>query len=209
MTRARILAEFAAASEQDAGRVRTMTVNSGVPVYRFNMWTGEEYYLQLGMGADQIDISRLAGAPLLKDHNRSVDSVIGSVRAPRLDGGILKAEAHFSTTPDVETIWAKVQDGTLRNVSVEAAVSHREKLKEKLDGLPVYLATKWEPEAVALVPVGADRNAALMSADFGPDDFRAEVKGIINQVLAEAGFACALEDVKRELHRIILRIARR
>ena len=131
MLRTKLFAEmFAADAAPDGALVREMIVNSGEPVYRYNFWTGEEYFLKLSMDPAHVDFGRLVNGPLTVNHDRTVESTVGVIESAWLDG-VLKARARFSMADSAEDIRQKVLDGTLRNVSVEAAVNHLEKQKEK------------------------------------------------------------------------------
>lgn len=184
MHRARFVAALSAAEGQP-GRVREMIVNSGEPVYRFNMWTGEEYFLRLSLQPEHVDFSRLVNGPLTINHDRSVESTVGVIERAWMEGAVLKASARFSEAESANEIWQKVEEGILKQVSVEANIAQTTKQKEKFDGLPLYVATKWSAEAVSIVPVGADRNAVLMSADNDPAALREMLKAAVAEALAE------------------------
>lgn len=195
MNRARIFTEFLAHSGEPSSRVRTLQIYTGTPVYRFDFWTGKEWFLRLSMEPGSVDLGRLDRAPVLKDHNRATDSVVGALENPRLENGVLLADARFSETESTAEVWQKIQEGVLRNVSVEASIAKQEKTSDKIDGLPVYLATKWEPEAVALVAVGADRHAQIMSA-FDPQDAHEQVLAAVRAAVDEQ-LAPMREELKR------------
>lgn len=200
MLRTKLFAEmFAADAAPDGALVREMIVASGEPVYRYNFWTGEEYFLKLSMSPEHVDFARLVNGPLTVNHDRSVEATVGVIEAAWLDGGI-KARARFSTAASAEDIRQKVIDGTLRNVSIEAFVSRLEKQKDKFEGLSLYVATKWEAQAVSIVPVGADRNATLMAAvDFDSEGAREMLRGLVSQALEDAEVRTRLETMQREL----------
>lgn len=182
MRRARFLQEFRAAQVANQPRVKTMVLYSGTPVYRFDWWTGEEYMLTLSTDPAHVNMKRLKNAPVLADHYRSVDRTVGVVENAWLEGKKIMADTRFADTPDVETVWAKVDSGIIRNVSIEAAVMDTEDISKKGDKMRSYLAIDWEPQAVALVPVGADPGAQMLSAAEGqdiwlPEDLYSRPKG--------------------------------
>jgi len=164
MKRTRFVADFRA--QGDAGaRVRDMVVYSETPVYRFDWWTGKEFMLTLSMDKSAVDLNRLANAPLLADHYRSVDSQVGVLEKAWIDNRKLMATARFADTPGTSETWAKVEQGIIRNVSVEASINQTKDITKKGDQIQSLLAIDWTPEAVALVPVGADPNATLLSSE--------------------------------------------
>ena len=191
-------------------RRRDLVIYSGTPVYRFNFWTGEEYYLQLGTGDGEVDIERLNNAPLTLDHVRSVETTVGVFEKAWLSDGKLMGTARFAETPDVDDIWAKVEQGILRNVSVEASFGRVDKAKEKYEGLALYRAPKWTPEAVSLVAVGADRNAVLMAnMDFDAAAVREMMRAAAREEMDSAGVAREIQELRRELLGLKLRLARK
>lgn len=195
MTQTRFISEFRAAparaAEQAAARVKQMVVYSGAPVYRFDWWSGEEYMLTLSTEPAHINLKRMKNAPVLADHYRSVDRTVGVVEDVWLDGKKLMAETRFAQTDDVADVWAKVESGIIRNVSVEAAVFQTKDTSKKGDKMRSLLAIDWEPQAVALVPVGADPGAQLLSGDTGaniwlPEDLYRKPQGFDLTASAEA-----------------------
>lgn len=169
MIRARILQDFRAQGAQAGTRVREMVIYSGAPVYRYDFWAGQEYFLTLSMDPDHVNLKRLKNAPVLADHRRSVHNTVGVVERAWLDGKKLMAETRFhesaNAESDHEDLWAKIKAGIIRNVSVEAMVMQTKDITKKGDAMKSLLAIDWSPEAVALVPVGADQNATLLSED--------------------------------------------
>lgn len=209
MNKVRFAAEIMQAAASGERR-RDMVIYSGTPVYRFNFWTGEEYYLQLGTGEGEVDIERLNNAPLTLDHVRSVEATVGVFERAWLDDGKLMGTARFAETPDVADVWAKIEQGILRNVSVEASFDKVEKAKEKHEGLALYRAPKWTPEAVSLVAVGADRNAVLMAnMDFDAAAVRDMMRAAARDEMDSAGVAREIQNLRRELLGLKLRIIRK
>lgn len=191
MTHARFLSELRASQAATAPRLKTMVMYSGTPVYRFDWWSGEEYMLTLSTDPAHINLKRMKNAPVLADHYRSVDRTVGVVEDVWLDGKRLMAETRFAETDDVTDIWAKVESGIIRNVSVEAAVIQTKDTSKKGDKMRSLLAIDWEPQAVALVPVGADPGAQLLSGDAGsaiwlPEDLYRKPQGFDLTASAEA-----------------------
>jgi hypothetical protein len=65
----------------------------------------------------------------------------------------------FSKRPDVEPIFQDVLDGIMPNVSVGARLHKLKETTQEGDQMKSFIATDWEPYAVALVGVGADPGA--------------------------------------------------
>lgn len=197
MTHARFLSELRASQTSTTPRLKTMVMYSGTPVYRFDWWSGEEYMLTLSTDPEHVNMKRLKNAPVLADHYRTVDRVVGVVEDARLEGRKIVADTRFADTPDVEEIWAKVKSGIIRNVSIEAFVSQTKDTSRKGDKMRSLLAIDWEPQAVALVPVGADPGAQMMSASehselWLPEDLYSRPKGFdLSASVEDAGVEIA------------------
>lgn len=142
-----------------------MVFYAGTPVYRYDWLSDREYMLRFDMSAKAVDMSRMKGAPLLADHWRSLDRQVGVLDSAWIEGGKGMAEYRLSDTPDTETIRAKIDQKIIRQVSMEAVVTKSEDVTPKGAKIREYLATEWQPQAVALVPVGADPGAQLLADD--------------------------------------------
>ena len=120
------------------------------------------------MDPANVRLERLnAGAPLLKVHDlRTLESVIGSVvpGTARIENGRGIARVRFSEREDVEPIWADVQAGHLRAVSIGYQV-HRYEVARPANAPELWRAVDWTPFEISAVPVGADPAAGFRSAD--------------------------------------------
>lgn len=129
---------------------------------------GEPFDEELSMDPAHVRLDRLnAGGPLLKVHDlRSIESVIGSVvpGTARIENGRGIARVRFSEREDVEPLWADVQAGHLRAVSIGYQV-HRYEVARPSNAPEVWRAVDWTPFEISAVPVGADPAAGFRSAD--------------------------------------------
>ena len=120
------------------------------------------------MDPGSVRLDRLnAGGPLLKVHDtRTLDAVIGSVvpGSARIDQGRGVARVRFSEREDVSAIWADVQAGHLRAVSIGYQV-HRFEVSRPANAPEVWRAVDWTPFEISAVPVGADPAAGFRSVD--------------------------------------------
>ena len=144
-----------------------MVFYGGSPVYRFDWMSGQEYMLLFDLTPKSVDLSRMAGAPVLADHWRSTDRIVGVIERAWIENGKAMAEYTLSETPDTENVRAKIEQKIIRQVSMEAVVSETEDVTLKGAKMRSFMATKWQPQAVALVPVGADPAAQLLEDDDG------------------------------------------
>jgi hypothetical protein len=159
----RLAADIQPQSFSDDARTVEMQFYTGATVDRYDYNTGEKYKLRLGLDAGQCDIGRLRGAPLLDSHmDWSVRYVLGTCSNPRIDGGVAFATASFADDPESDSIFRKVKSGTLSKVSVGAVILHLSKESEE-EGISTYVADKWYPREVSIVPIPADENAGFLS----------------------------------------------
>lgn len=159
----RMAADIAPLSVSEESRTVEMQFYTGATVERYDYSTGEKYFLRLGIDKGQCDVKKLDGGPLLDSHmDYSVRNVLGSISNPRIENGVAMATAHFSDDTESAVTFAKVKNGTLRKVSVGAVILHLSKESEA-DGVATYVADKWYPREVSIVPIPADPNAGFLS----------------------------------------------
>lgn len=103
--------------------------------------------------------------PLTFEHKKDISSVIGSVKDLKVKNKELIGTAYFSEAE--ESIYKKVSEGHLRNLSVTYYSNQRMNLKEneKYKNISaekdLILTTKWTPISVGLVLNPADKNAII------------------------------------------------
>jgi hypothetical protein len=135
------------------------------------------YVPPLGLITEELDMSPNAvrmqglvggGAPVLNTH-RSGDArdVVGRVIAARLESGRGIATLQFSSAADVEPLWQRIADGTLRSVSVGYRVHRYQPIPDPIAGT-VHRAVDWEPYEISVVPLPVDPAAAVRGANDAP-----------------------------------------
>ena len=123
-------------------------------------WIMEE--LDMAHSAVRMDVLRSGRAPVLDTHRREgAAHVLGRVVAARIEGGRGYATLQFSTAADVEPVWQRVVDGTLRSVSAGYRVHRYEQRRESAGGETIYRAVDWEPYEISMVPVPIDYEAMV------------------------------------------------
>lgn len=144
-------------------RTVTAVISTGASVARYD-YQGE-FDEGLTVSADAVDLSRIEGAPVLDNHDRSsAQSVIGVVQRAWIEGKRVLASLKFSGRADVAGILQDVADGVIRNVSVGYTVQKFEEGKDK-SGRRTRTATRWTPREVSVVAIGADPGAAIRSEE--------------------------------------------
>jgi len=118
--------------------------------------------LEMSPNAVRMEALRSGRAPVLDTHRRcGARDVLGRVTAARLERGRGYATLQFSTAADVEPVWQRIADGTLRAVSVGYRVHRYEPRPDAATGETVHRAVDWEPFEISVVPVPVDRDASV------------------------------------------------
>jgi hypothetical protein len=168
----RLSAEFAAAGANREDRTVPMTFYTGAQVLQFN-WRDGVHKLTLSMEPKHVRLGELKSgrAPFTRGHADANDpmATLGVISDPKIEAGKAKASVRFSRRPDVEPIFQDVLDGILANVSVGARLHKLKETTIEGDQMKSFLATDWEPFAVALVGVGADPGAHFAAAELAAD----------------------------------------
>jgi hypothetical protein len=122
---------------------------------------------ELDMSPNAVRMAQLGSgnAPVLNTH-RSSDArdVLGRVIAARLEGGRGHARLQFSAAADVEPLWQRIADGTLRAVSIGYRVHRYDQRPDPASGEMIYRAVDWEPFEISIVPIPVDRDAQVRGA---------------------------------------------
>lgn len=126
----------------------------------YGRWFGDEI---LCHDEECINLERFNNGlgTVLFNHDR--DAVVGHIEKVWLEDNRGKALVRFDTDEQSETIFQKVQSGTLQGVSVGYAINRYEVLKDedtkstngRFNG-PAYVVTDWEPLEISIVSVPAD-----------------------------------------------------
>lgn len=157
-------ASFNPASLDEERRTVDLVWTTGARVMR-GRW--DPFWEELSLDPKHVRMGRLqsGNTPLLDTHNSyDLRSVIGVVESASLKAGEGVATVRFARDDEeAESIWRKVKDGILRNVSVGYRVHRLEMIEEEADKAPVYRATDWEPMEISMVPIGADSDATVRS----------------------------------------------
>jgi hypothetical protein len=105
------------------------------------------------------DLRRLNSgfAPVLLDHLRSFDCLVGIVERAWVDGAACYAVLRLGPTPKCGEVWEMIRAGILRHVSV----SHYTLIEPEADGTGGRRAAYWWPFEVSLVSLPADWRATI------------------------------------------------
>ena len=131
----------------------------------YGRWFGDEI---LCHDEECINLERFSNGlgTVLFNHDR--DAVVGHIEKVWLEDNRGKALVRFDTDEQSETIFQKVQSGTLQGVSVGYAINRYEVLEDedtkstngRFNG-PAYVVTDWEPLEISIVSVPADATVGV------------------------------------------------
>lgn len=132
----------------------------------YGRWFGDEI---LCHDEECINLERFSNGlgTVLFNHDR--DAVVGHIEKVWLEDNRGKALVRFDTDEQSETIFQKVQSGTLQGVSVGYSIKRYEVLDEKdsvssngrFKGPDTYVVTDWEPLEISIVSVPADATVGV------------------------------------------------
>ena len=115
------------------------------------------------MAIDGADLSRFnAGAPVTRNHSGDLEDVVGVTERAWIEGGNAHALLRLSDRDDVAPLWADMQSGVIRNVTMDVALGELADVSKR-GGPKALLATKWQAIGLAIVPAGADPGAQMMA----------------------------------------------
>ena len=131
----------------------------------YGRWFGDEI---LCHDEECINLERFNNGlgTVLFNHDR--DAVVGHIEKVWLEDNRGKALVRFDEDEQSETIFQKVQSGTLQGVSVGYAINRYEVLEDedtkstngRFTG-PAYVVTDWEPLEISIVSVPADATVGV------------------------------------------------
>lgn len=149
------------ASINEEARTAEVVFTTGSMVRRFD-WLEGEYDEVLEVSETAMRMDRLnSGAPLLADHCwYDLEKQHGVVERAWIESGEGRATVRFAKDEKSESIWQKVKDKIVRNVSVGYNVHAFQEIIVE-GGRRILRAIDWEPMEISLVAVGADAKAGI------------------------------------------------
>ena len=125
--------------------------------------------------------------PVLKDHQRTVDSVIGRAENIRVENGRALATIRLSDRPDLAGIRRDIQTGILDSLSFGFTVPKWREYSE--NGTRVREAEQIVVHEVSFVPIGADPQATTRGEVTMEQQQQEQIRSIATAVGVPAAFA--------------------
>ncbi|ABS14221.1 HK97 family phage prohead protease [Brucella anthropi] len=161
-------ASFRAQSFDENENTIEIVWTTGARVRRNSWWDGP-YDEELEVTPQAIRLERLnAGAPFLDTHDSyDISRVLGSIvpGSAKIENGVGTARVLLSRAPGDADAVQKIRDGIIRNVSVGYRVHKVVKTEGQEGDVPLHRVVDWEPLEVSAVPIPADPDAQIRSAD--------------------------------------------
>lgn len=157
-------AELKIEGVNEKDRTAILSFSSEYPVMQYGM----PEILCHDAGCVKLDRLREVGT-LLYDHKTSIDCVLGPIMRAWVEKNEqrCKVKVRFDEDDDVEKVWRKVVNGTLRGTSFRGRVLEVEVLNRgetskngRFKG-PATIVTQWEPIEVTITPIPADPSVGV------------------------------------------------
>lgn len=117
-----------------------------------------------------LDLSHLIGSPVLDGHRQgSARDVIGVIAGYRMEGESLVATIRLSGAADAASIITRIQEGTLKGVSIGYRVTRWAESTDPVTKARVRTAVAWAISEVSAVPIPADPGATFRSTTMPKD----------------------------------------
>jgi len=107
------------------------------------------------------DLSQFVGAPVLMDHRNKTDHLAGVIEAAQVRAGALHVTLRFATTARGDEAMHLIADGVLSGVSIGYRIENYERAKDTPD---TFVARRWAPMELSLVPIPADSAARIRAS---------------------------------------------
>lgn len=184
-------AGFRALSGEGNERSYELSFSSEQPVER---WYGPEI-LDHSDGCVNLENLERGASVLFGHRTDSVDCVIGHVTKAWVENGRGKAVIQLDDDESTAKVQKKIDSGSLTGVSVGYTIDSVEEVKagkKSLDGRfegPCYVAKRWTPYEISIVPVPADSTVGVGRS---MDDDADPVGAYEQQIRINENFARAL-----------------
>lgn len=106
-------------------------------------------------GACDLSLVKSGRAPLLAEHCRSLDALLGRVVAAEIENGMLQAVVEFGPTPEADRLWSMLAAGFPLSLSAGARIDAAEIVEEHEDQR-VIRCTRWRLDEISVCVHGKD-----------------------------------------------------
>lgn len=123
------------------------------------------------LSTDAVDLSLASTgrAPLLLEHQRYIDSLLGMIVSAGVRGRTLECLVRFARGREADRIWSLLAQGFPVSLSIGTRVTEAVRAGTCADGSTWYRVTRWRLEEISVVLYGADENATLRMIERGAE----------------------------------------
>jgi phage major head subunit gpT-like protein len=169
-------ATFRPRTFDEAGRTVEVVFSTGAPVTRHDAKGAYREVLSLDSG--HVDLSGMAGAPVLNAHAQgALGAVLGVIERAWIEAGEGRALLRLSARPDVAPLIGDIRDGIIRSVSVGYSVQEWRETADRQTGQRTRTAVRWRPAEISFVPVPADAGAHVRSHNMPDTNIESAARG--------------------------------
>jgi hypothetical protein len=133
----------------------------------------------LAPGSCDLSLVRTGRCPLLAEHSRCLDALLGRVVAAEVESGLLQAVVEFAPTPEADRLWSLLAAGFPLSLSAGARVDAAEILEDHGDHR-VIRVSRWRLDEISICVIGKDPAAHLRKLTW--DENAAEIVRRMNEV---------------------------
>jgi hypothetical protein len=184
-------AHFVPSSVDEKARTIEVVMTTGEGVMRHPYWggpfEGESYLEELEISEKSLRTERLdKDLPLQADHQRGIDSTLGSVGDWRIEDGKLIGVARFSDRNDQSReAFIGAKEGHLKDFSLGYRIHGYSVTKRDKDSGNAILATDLEPLELSLVAIPAETGANSRSAQVDHEMNTCQVRDLCEPMAAK------------------------
>ena len=106
-------------------------------------------------GACDLSLVRAGRCPLLAEHHRCLDALLGRVVAAEIEGAVLQAVVEFAATPEADRLWNLLSAGFPLSLSAGARIDAAEIVEEHEDGRLIR-CSRWRLDEISVCVHGKD-----------------------------------------------------
>ena len=111
-------------------------------------------------GACDLSLVRAGRCPLLAEHHRCLDALLGRVVAAEIEGAVLTAVVEFAPTPEADRLWGMLSAGFPLSLSAGARIDAAEIVEEHEDGRLIR-CSRWRLDEISVCVHGKDPAAHI------------------------------------------------
>lgn len=169
----------------EAARTFRAVVATATPVQRRD---GKGPFLEI-LDPAGCEFDANSDVPLLTDHRQTARETVGRAYGLTIDGPSVSATLRLGMADDIEPIFQRVKDGTVRHVSAGYQVLAWRETHDLETKQRTKTAVRWRLLEVSLVPVPADHNAIIFRSGAMPFDTVEDRDSFVEEIRSLAGLS--------------------